>query len=119
MLCCCTADYVVVDSQDEVEFLNALVVPLDASSGVTFVKGVDGFPAFAFASSADVQRPASDLLYHVGPDFSIVASILPFTAAGGSVRLSVCRLLSAVVLFDVIISNRQISLVCLMIGVAC
>ena len=68
----------------EVEFLNALVVPLRASSGVTFMKGVDGFPAFSFSSTADVQRPASQLVYRVGPDFSLVASVLPLTAAAGS-----------------------------------
>ena len=66
------------------EFLNALVVPLRASSGVTFMKGVDGFPAFSFSSTADVQRPASQLVYRVGPDFSLVASVLPLTAAAGS-----------------------------------
>jgi len=47
------------------------------------MKGVDGFPAFSFASTANVQRPASELVYRIGPDFSFVASILPFNAAGG------------------------------------
>ena len=79
----CTTDY--VDGYGEVEFLNALVVPLTDSSGVTFMKGVDGFPAFSFASTANVRRPAGELVYRVGPDFSLVASVLPFTAAGGSV----------------------------------
>jgi len=73
-----------VDGYGEVEFLNALVVPLRDSSGVTFMKGVDGFPAFSFASTANVQRPASELVYRIGPDFALVASILPFSAAGGS-----------------------------------
>ena len=77
------ADY--VDGSAEVEFLNALVIPLRDSSGITFMRGVDGFPAFSFASTANVQRPANELVYRVGPDFSFVASILPLTAAGGSV----------------------------------
>lgn len=72
-----------VDGHGEVEFLNALVVPLRDSSGVTFMRGVDGFPAFSFASTANVQRPASELVYRIGPDFSFVASVLPFSAAGG------------------------------------
>ena len=78
----CVVDY--VDEYGEVEFLNALVVPLRSSSGVTFMKGVDGFPAFSFASTTDVQRPANELVYRIGPDFSLVASVLPFTADGGS-----------------------------------
>ena len=83
-LCCVvTVDY--VDGYGEVEFLNALVVPLRDSSGVTFMKGVDGFPAFSFASTANVYRPASELVYRIGPDFSFVASILPLSAAGGYV----------------------------------
>jgi len=77
------ADY--VDVSAEVEFLNALVIPLRDSSGITFMRGVDGFPAFSFASTANVQRPANELVYRVGPDFSFVASILPLTSAGGSV----------------------------------
>ena len=74
-----------MDVHGEVEFLNALVVPLTAGSGVSFMSGVDGFPAFSFASTANVQRPASELVYRIGPDFSLVASVLPLTAAGGSV----------------------------------
>ena len=73
-----------MDGYGEVEFLNALVVPLRDSSGVTFMKGVDGFPAFSFASTANVHRPANELVYRVGPQFSFVASVLPFSAAGGS-----------------------------------
>ena len=76
------------DIHGEVEFLNALVVPLTDSSGVTFINGVDGFPAFSFASTANVQRPANELVYRIGPDFSVVASVLPFSATGGSVCLS-------------------------------
>jgi len=81
-----TVDY--VDGYGEVEFLNALVVPLRDSSGVTFMKGVDGFPAFSFASTANVHRPASELVYRIGPDFSVVASILPLSAAGGYASLT-------------------------------
>ena len=88
MYCECITDY--VDGYGEVEFLNALVVPLRVSSGVTFMRGVDGFPAFSFASTADVQRPANELVYRVGPNFSLVASVLPFNAAGGSVLLHCC-----------------------------
>ena len=84
------ADY--VDGSAEVEFLNALVIPLRDSSGITFMRGVDGFPAFSFASTANVQRPANELVYRVGPDFSFVASILPLTAAGGSVPAALLTL---------------------------
>ena len=78
------------------EFLNALVMPLTPSSGISFMNGVDGFPAFSFASTADVQRPANELVYRVGPDFSMVASVLPLAAAGGSVLrhyFSICQFL--------------------------
>ena len=74
-----------MEDQIVIDFTSAIMIPLPR--GVTWVEGpngIDGEPAFQFASNSDVVRPAKSILPLSFPsEFAITVSVRPENNKGG------------------------------------
>uniref|UniRef100_A0A182Q5X4 Laminin G domain-containing protein n=1 Tax=Anopheles farauti TaxID=69004 RepID=A0A182Q5X4_9DIPT len=82
------------DALAERDLMGAIQIPLQ--TGVKFVDGLDGFPAFGVTSEADLKSPFKLILSDHLQDFALIATIRPQSSSGGWV-FSVVNSLDTVV----------------------
>lgn len=71
-------------SVEEIDFLQALHVPLPRDQSISFMGTADGFPAFDIRPTADIRMPVDRLnRRHLPANFSIHAVFMPKQLIGG------------------------------------
>ncbi|KAJ6643539.1 Collagen alpha-1(XV) chain [Pseudolycoriella hygida] len=70
------------DAFSEFDLLGG-AIPIPPETGVTFVEGMDGFPAFFIKADADIKSPHRMVLPEKLLEFAIMAIIRPETRNGG------------------------------------
>ena len=73
--------FTLISDNGPVDLLQAVTTPLTA--GVDFTKGLDDFPAYKFAKSANVHQAAAGLVVKVPDQFSLLVTAQPTDSNGG------------------------------------